>query len=383
MAEQDDLNAVEEDQEESQPANNKPRARRTKAAATPDGGKQATAAAPVVDSTPTAASTPTPPTPTAAVVPPPPGGPPPAAPRVDYSAQIAADQPKVTFGDRVGRFVRRMFAWVFVLIIGALLGAALFFFVPQLYRDAITPLADNTGQINSLQSDVDTLESNVAALEAAQAQAEVDQESAMLDSEQELSTRLAESEQRLAEAEQRVADLEARLRDAEQGLDDQDTLISDLGAAVDQLSVELNTAYDQIAQLQEDLPGVAEYAEYDRQLLLIRAWQGILRARIQLQDDNAGLARNEIEDALDLLNYILTITPDEEKADLQKVIDRLSLSYDAIEESPFTASADLEVAWYTLGEMIGPVNEDYQPPVDEEAADAGEAVDEAEAESAE
>jgi uncharacterized coiled-coil protein SlyX len=373
MAEIDDQNAVEEDQAESKPANNKPRARRTKSAAPQDG--KLTAALP--PDTPTAASAPTPPTPMA-VAPPPPGG-----ARVDYSAQIAADQPKVTFGDRLGRFVRRLFVWVFVLIIGALLGAALFYFIPRVYQEAITPLADNTGQINSLQADVDALGASLTDLQTAQSQAEVDQEAAMLDSEQELSSRLAESEQRLADAEQRVADLEARLRDAEQGLDDQDALITDLGAAVDQLAVELNTAYDEIAQLQEDLPGVAEYAEYDRQLLLIRAWQGVLRARIQLQDDNAGLARNELEDALDLLDYILTITPEAKKPDLQKVIDRLNQAYDDIQESPFTASSDLEVAWYALGEMIGPVNEDYQPPVDEESTGEGGAVDETGAESAE
>ncbi len=368
MAEKDDQNVVEEEQEESKPANNKPRARRTKAAAQ-DGGRAVSAPA-AVDDTPTAASSPTPPTPTAVVVPPPPGG-----AKVDYSAQIAADQPRVTFGDRVGRFVRRLFAWVFVLIIGALLGAALFYFLPRLYRETITPLADNTGQINSLQADVDALGASLSELETAQSQAEVDQAAARLDSEGALAGRLAESEQRLADAEQRVADLEARLRDAEQSLDSQDTLISDLGAAVDQLSVELNTAYDEIAQLQEELPGVAEYAEYDRQLLLIRAWQGVLRARIQLQDDNAGLARNEIEDALNLLDYILTITPDEKKPDLQKVIDRLNVSYEAIEESPFTASADLEVAWYALGEMIGPVGEEFQPPTGESTGDTGGAGD--------
>jgi len=277
--------------------------------------------------------------------------PPPGAGRAlaqPYATTMAADAPRLTFGQRVGRAFRRFLTWILMALFGLLLGVALFLFFPSLFNRAIRPVVENAAEIQRLQAEVDTLQARLTELEAEQRASGIEQQSALLDAQNATTGRLTSAEGRLADAE-------ARLRDAEDRIAAQDAQLAELGAALDQVATQITTVEDALAELEGALPGVAEYAEYNRQLLLIRAWQDVLKVNLQLLQNNAGLAQQDLAQALDTLDRAYAVSSPEQQAALVPVIARLNQVAVDLSANPFAASRDLEVAWYDLGRLINPV----------------------------
>lgn len=273
-------------------------------------------------------------------VPPPPGS---GRPAPNYAAQIAADVKRPTFGQRLGRAIRRFLGWVLVILLGIVIGAALFLFAPRLFERWLRPVQANTEAIS-------TLEARISGLESAQSQASLEQ----LDVQSAMTTRLAEAEGRLAE-------VESRLNEAESTLTDQTAQLAELQSALDDYVTQLDVLATQLATLQAEIPGAAEYTEYNRQLLLMRAWQQLMQVRLRMLENNAGLAQENLTQALDTLGQAYALSSPEQQTALDPILDRLDAVMRNLTQNPFAAVGDLEIAWHDLGRLIAP------PPVAGEA----------------
>lgn len=315
----------------------------------------------------TGPSSPLPPGPTIPRVPPPPGSarvPAPAA----QARQDAAAQAAQRRAERQRRR-RRFWSLLLLALAGVAIAFLLYIIVPPLFDRFVDPLAANNAAVRRL-------ESRFEALRNEQNAALVEQQAAILDVQDEAAARVASAEERLAAAE-------GRLRDAEDTLAAQEQRVTELENTLGQTVMQLEAATAQLAALEADLPGATEYGEFNYQLMLIRAWQDTLRARLRLFENNAGLAEEDLSRALGTLQAVSAAGMPEQQAALGPVIERMQTALESVQTAPFDAAADLEVAWNSLGELIQPVTireqapaapaEEAEPPTeDEEAPDAAE-----------
>ena len=297
-------------------------------------------------------SSPLPPGPTVPRVPPPPGSarvPAPSPPARQDAAALAAQR-------RAERQRRNRRFWSLLLLVlaGLAVGALLYVIVPPLFDRFVDPLAANNAAVRRLESNFDALrnEQNAALNE---------QQAAILDVQEEAAARVAGAEERLAAAE-------GRLRDTEDALAAQERRIAELEDTLGQTVAQLEAATAQLAALEADLPGAAEYGEFNYQLMLVRAWQDTLRARLRLFENNAGLAEADLSRALETLRAVSASGTPEQQAALAPAIERMQTALESVQNAPFDAAADLEVAWNTLGELIQPVTirEQAPPPAEGE-----------------
>ena len=135
--------------------------------------------------------------------------------------------------------------------------------------------------------------------------------------------------------------LEAALADAEA----QDKMMK---AATDQISAMRSAIGDLTDQVDGALSDVGTPEQELRQELLInRAMLHLIRARLGLLENNAGLAAEEAGRARDLL---VEMDPDGDVEHVQGAIARIEIALEAINATPLVAGDDLEIAWKLLVE---------------------------------
>jgi chromosome segregation ATPase len=200
---------------------------------------------------------------------------------------------------------------------------------PRVFNQLVAPVQQNTDDINQLGSQLNDLQR------------------------EQLDSRSA-AEARLAEVEARLAASEARLHDAEDVIAEQRDLIQEMEKALKADEEQIAAFQEQLDTLQAELPGKAEYAEYNRQLLLMRAWQEILKARLRLMENNAGLALETLAEASALLDQAYRASSPEQQAVLDPIVQRLNAAIYNITANPFAATGDLEIAWHDLGLVLNP-----------------------------
>jgi hypothetical protein len=328
---------------------------------TADGGflDEANLPPPAADDTPASGSP-------RVTVPPPPGGyamPANQAPPAQSAPPPTPVRSGPSAGQRIGRALTRLFGWLLAIVFGIAIALLLFALAPVAYQRIIAPVTENTQGLAQLNEDVSQLAEDIDAIQEEQ----VAQDRALIDAE-------SSAEQRIADAEGRLADTEGRLRDTEDDLAEQARVIADLEETLDQQAAQLDELNTTLAQLQEELPGQAEYDEYNRQLLLMRAWQELLRARLRLLENNAGQALDELEAAQGTMSQVYAISTPKQQADLEAVIERIEMVVVEITENPFAATGDLEIAWQMLGELITPPG--VIPAATEAPTEAPEATEE-------
>jgi hypothetical protein len=110
-----------------------------------------------------------------------------------------------------------------------------------------------------------------------------------------------------------------------------------------------------VAALEADLADTESPAQQlGRRLEMIRALETLTRARLWLNQDNLGLAADDMQEASDILDQVAADAPDQEAAVLDTITDRLGLAIANLPDSPVVASDDLEIAWRQLADAAGP-----------------------------
>jgi uncharacterized protein YhaN len=246
-----------------------------------------------------------------------------------------------------GRLLLRILGWLVALILGVMCGVLGYITLPLLYEQAIAPVQANTADIAGIEERLAEIDAQLTELEAAQTSSAVAQDEALVDFQQQQVDRAAEMEGRLADAE-------ARLNDAERTQADLAGQLDDLFTGLDIQASALELFEARLATLEEEIPGAAEMQEFNRQLLLMRSWQEILKARVRLVQNNAGAAYDELLIAQASLSLAYDASTPEHQAELAPIMARMDDVLAELEDNPFAATEDLEIVWHDLDRLINP-----------------------------
>ncbi len=198
-------------------------------------------------------------------------------------------------------------------------------------------------QIAALQAEIATLEADLNRQEAT-AQAQAEQVTALEDA---LATAVAQNQTSDDALSQALLALQTDQNDLTSQVDR-------LGGDVDQLQADLTridgavTALDTAVNETFLTPN-----ELQRTLALFRVWQIIARARLHLLDDNAGLARNDVEESLRTVDYLISTSAGAaEEENLRLIQTRLALAFSNLGDQPQQAANDLESAWREMDNLL-------------------------------
>ena len=233
--------------------------------------------------------------------------------------------------DSESTFIGRMFGVLLrlavVLALGIAIAAGAYFGIPRVYRNLVEPAQVNTTRIDALETELDLARADTSTLR------------------EQSGDRLAELEAALAEQAETLATTQAQLDAALAASVDQDKTMKSMR---DQIGVVRNSLSDLADQVDVALSDPEEpEPDLRRDLMISRAMIHLVRARLGLLENNAGLAAEEAGRAWDLL---AAADPDGEIKSIQDAITRIGLALEAIQATPLVAGDDLEIAWKLLVE---------------------------------
>lgn len=274
---------------------------------------------------------------------------------------------KRSFGRRVLWIFKTVFVSLLLIIIVGGLAWAAFWGTTELKRsfDSITVRVDANkqriellnddvaqfraddpiGKINQLQTGADDLDARLAALQE-QMTADLAHQSDLLAALQ------ADVAAAAGSSETAVADT-ARLSDAflalQQDINESNGRIDDLGGEFDSLRSEADRLQSDFA---ETAVASTDFASLQQTLALFQAWEQIARARLFLSESNIGLAADDVEQAIRLMDLLIAASAEEDAAALELVQARLDLALNSLPDAPETAVRDLENAWGQLDAIL-------------------------------
>jgi len=227
----------------------------------------------------------------------------------------------------LGRIFGVLLRLAVVLALGIAIAAGAYFGVPRAYRNLVEPAQVNTNRINALETELDLARTDTSALR------------------EQSGARLAELEAALTEQGELLATAQAQLEAALADSEEQDKKMK---AVTEQIGAMRSALGDLTDQVDAALSDFGEPEQGLRQELLIsRAMLHLIRARLALLENNAGLAAEEAGRARDLL---LEMDPDGEIENVEDAIARIEIALEAIKATPLVAGDDLEIAWKLLVE---------------------------------
>jgi chromosome segregation ATPase len=212
-----------------------------------------------------------------------------------------------------------------VLALGTIIAVGAYFGLPRAYRNLVEPAQVNTARIAALETELDLARTDTSSLR------------------EQSGDRLAELEAALAEQGESLATAQAQLDAALAASSDQDKVVE---AVTDQIGTVRSALSDLTHQVDAALSDPGEPEKDLRQDLMInRALLHLVRARLGLLENNAGLAAEETGRARDVL---VVTDPDGELKSVQDAIARIDLALEAMQTTPLVAGDDLEIAWKLL-----------------------------------
>jgi hypothetical protein len=307
-----------------------------------------------------------------------------------------------SFGSRLWRVSRTTagcaLRLLFILLLGIGLGAAIYYGVmygaPALYYQYMYPVQENTMRLDdlqarqeqgsqqlaerlgalqgrlealeiqgdvdreafsSLQARLDSVEASVGSLHAAQVTADASMES-MVAAQATTETSLEGLQAAQATAGTSLESLQAAQATSQPRLDEMQSDMEALAqqqAEFDQALDELDQAVSQTSEgIQTAEAGVQavdlSVDALERNLQLLKAMDLLTRAHLSLAQNNAGLARSEVEAAREFLSRLQTQLPAYQQDALVTILARLDLVLGNLPGATDLARADLEVAWQLL-----------------------------------
>ncbi|NLS77885.1 MAG: hypothetical protein GXY76_11560 [Chloroflexi bacterium] len=147
-------------------------------------------------------------------------------------------------------------------------------------------------------------------------------------------------------------DLEAlagRVTTAETGLKGSSEQLADLSAELMSISGTLDVASAEVLSLREVITMPIKLSDaLERKLVLMQAWQSILKAKVDLLQKNAGYASQSLSMAESYVRQFVALSTDVPEAKLAPIVARMEAALPYIESDPFVAVQDLEIVWHEL-----------------------------------
>jgi len=238
------------------------------------------------------------------------------------------------------RALKALWRFFSLLLTGIVVGGVIYFGFVQFYLIAVQTTQNSAARISA----VETLTSQ----EQAQASGRMDT----------LSQRVAALEKQQGQQVQSISDLQGRTSSLERAVADQSAAlerVSSLENRVTALSADLdaNASQDQI--LADSLTASdAPLASMQREVQALKAMELVSRARLNLLQNNAGLARQDVESAYTMLAALKDKTPAAQQPVVELWLQRLTLVLGNLPSYPVMAADDLEIAWRQLDDGFTP-----------------------------
>ena len=288
--------------------------------------------------------------------------------------------PGPSFGRRLllafGKLAKFTLRLLFVVIIGVLLGGGIYwaasYGVSMVNRRVFQPIGEHTRWLADLESrhtqDYGRLnehtqalqEQTLTLLEQTQAlQEQIDALERQGDATHEaldaLQTRLTTSEALLDEVQtaldttqESISALEAQQAAFEPDITALRTALAKLETTVDDLTEATAYIVSDVEALGVTLRDEAPLVAVRTEVQLLKAMELLTRARLQLAQDNLGLAATEVQEARNLLLALSDTIPEHQQSALAAIVQRLDLGLANLPNTPRLANDDLEIAWQLL-----------------------------------
>jgi chromosome segregation ATPase len=248
----------------------------------------------------------------------------------------------------IRRLWNRIVRIFLVVLFATLCGVSLYFGVPELFDRVIEPIQENILAVEGLQDQIDALQSS-DELSASQ-----------------MRERLVSLEAELADQAETIANLQADLSSAEDDVEALTTQIealteladqvNDLSDALSEMTGEIDLLDESVTSIELPASALADRSQIVLSMILLT------RARLWIEEDNLGLAAEDIDAAIDVLEAIEGQT-DAMVETLDEILDRLDSALDDVRRVPQIAANELEIAWKLLTELAAsqPETPDLEP----------------------
>jgi chromosome segregation ATPase len=228
-------------------------------------------------------------------------------------------------GTALGKFFGILLRLLVVVVLGIVFAAAIYFGAPRAYRGLVEPAQVNTTRLDVLEDELGFAREDTSSLRDQTGDRLAELEAALAEQAESLATAQTQLESSI------VASMEQS--DAMEALTDQ---IGTIRGALGDVSKQLDAALEDVGQPEDQLR---------QELLINRAMLHLVRARLGLLENNAGLAADEAGRARALL---VETDPEGQVKRVQDAIARIDLALEAMQTTPLVAGDDLEIAWKLL-----------------------------------
>lgn len=253
------------------------------------------------------------------------------------------------FSRALGNFFRILIRLLFVLVIGALLGAGVYYGIPWLYRQFVEPVRQNTIDISildqrttieneNLREETQTLKKRIATLEST-----LDEVAASTGS---YDMQITESAEQLARVEGEVTkvrrDFEGELELVRQDVDALSEVLAEWQPVVEDAVAEVSVQSEVAAAQAQELNG---------SLALLQASQNLLRVRLLLLEENPRGARDTVELTTLYLDQAALALPDRVEA-LTEIRERVVALDELIVQNSLRLNTELEAVWADVMDLV-------------------------------
>ncbi len=243
---------------------------------------------------------------------------------------------------RAARVVRWLFRMLVVILLGIALGGAIYYGARNFYRDAIEPLQTIDQRMSEAEAGVSELGENFREARSSTAE------------------ELTELQSKTASQAEEIASLSAQITRLESQIESQAETLGELDDLRDGLSLvvqDLEETNERLQALESTIAAGELPAERVRETLqLMRVMNLMTRARLWIEQDNFGLAGEDIQVALSIAE-LLTADADPESepgSRLLEITDRLAEAEELVRSNPSLAEEELELVWKLLLEASAP-----------------------------
>ena len=269
------------------------------------------------------------------------------------------------------RSLRLLSRLILSVLFGILLGLALYFGIPALYHQFIQPVQEHTQQIDDLQASQATAEAQanerIATLTSRLVTVELqsDTNKAAIAEQDSVQMMEATSEARLNRLQSNVDDLQIAISTQEASLEGIQTKME---GALATLNVKVDSQAQWITTLENAQSNFASASELNQQLRILQSMQLLLRAEFYLSQSNNGLAYQDIQAAIAVLQEIPSSASLETVNAVGEVVSYLKDAETDLPASPVIANDKLVISWqilsaYLQGKVYTPVPTQTPTPV--------------------
>ncbi|MAT45510.1 MAG: hypothetical protein CL609_24540 [Anaerolineaceae bacterium] len=241
-------------------------------------------------------------------------------------------------------FLKGLFKLLLAILLGLIIGAALYMAGSYVYQQAVLPTQDNARVVANMQTQYaeenkllkeknQQLENRISQLELNQTE-----QANQLD---ELQTLLTQSQ----------SDYEAVLKNKEAFLNEFDRLdknIKTLTEEQNQLAKDFEDLTEQNEQVDEDPQEMLKPLQLE--LKLLKSMQQINRSRLFILQANYGIAKQEIELAMQFVSEMIPFATPDQQDNILLWQTRLELIGSYLPDQPALANEDLEILWQRMAE---------------------------------